>query len=63
LNNSKQELWQLIRKSSAREMDIKAMEKEIGEGKRICIGVIGPDLEESTPLRKVITPSIVTNDR
>lgn len=39
------------------------MEKEIGEGKRICIGVIGPDLEESTPLRKVITSAIVTNDR
>lgn len=53
LSNNKQELWQLIRKSSAREMDIKTMEKEINEGKRICIGVIGSDLDESLPLRKV----------
>ena len=29
------------------------MEKEINEGKRICIGVIGSDLDESLPLRKV----------
>jgi late competence protein required for DNA uptake (superfamily II DNA/RNA helicase) len=53
LSSNKQELWQLIRKSSAREMDFKAMEKEINEGKRICIGVIGSDLDESLPLRKV----------
>lgn len=53
LSNNKQELWQIIRKSSAREMDIKSMEKEINEGKRICIGVIGSDLDETLPLRKV----------
>jgi hypothetical protein len=53
LNNSKQEVWGMIRKSSAREMDCKAMEKEIAEGKRICIGVLGSDLDESLPLRKV----------
>ena len=53
LNNSKQELWQLMRKSSANEMDTKQMEKEIAEGKRICIGVIGSDVDESLPLRKV----------
>ncbi len=29
------------------------MEKEINEGKRICTGVIGSDLDESLPLRKV----------
>lgn len=34
-------------------MDTKAMEKEINEGKRICIGVIGSDLDEALPLRKV----------
>jgi hypothetical protein len=34
-------------------MDTKAMEKEINEGKRICIGVIGSDLDVSLPLRKV----------
>lgn len=44
----------MIRKSSAREMDVKSMEKEITEGKRICIGVIGSDLDESLPLRKVL---------
>jgi len=37
-------------------MDLKAMEKEIGEGKRICIGVVGADnLDEALPLRKVIS--------
>jgi hypothetical protein len=44
----------LIRKSSAREMDVKAMEKEINEGKRICMGVIGSELDESLALRKVL---------
>jgi hypothetical protein len=29
------------------------MEKEINEGKRICMGVVGPDLDEALPLRKV----------
>jgi len=53
LKNAKQEIWQLIRKSSAREMDVKMMEKEISEGKRICMGVVGSELEESLPLRKV----------
>ena len=48
----------MLRKSSAREMDIKAMEKEITEGKRICMGVIGPDLDETLPLRKVHLSSI-----
>jgi len=46
----------MIRKSSAREMDTKAMEKEINEGKRICIGVVGSDLDEALPLRKVLLP-------
>jgi len=34
-------------------MDTKQMEKEIAEGKRICTGVIGSDVDESLPLRKV----------
>jgi len=43
-------------------MDLKAMEKEISEGKRICIGVVGADnLDEALPLRKVI-PSLNTID-
>jgi hypothetical protein len=36
-------------------MDAKAMEKEINEGKRICMGVVGSELDESLPLRKVRT--------
>jgi hypothetical protein len=35
-------------------MDAKTMEKEINEGKRICVGVLGPDIDESLPLRKVL---------
>lgn len=53
----------MIRKSSGREMDAKAMEKEINEGKRICVGVIGPDLDESLPLRKVVHSMSHTDDR
>ena len=52
LDNTKQELWQLIRKSGTKDMDAKAMEKEINEGKRICMGVLGSDLDENLPLRK-----------
>lgn len=43
-----------MRKMSAREMDAKAMEKEIKEGKRICIGVVGSGLDEALPLRNVV---------
>ena len=43
-----------MRKMSAREMDAKAMEKEINEGKRICVGVIGSELDEALPLRNVV---------
>jgi hypothetical protein len=57
-------LWALVRKSSARELDAKAMEKEISEGKRICIGVIGNTLDETLPLRKVHhSPSFSTDGR
>jgi hypothetical protein len=39
---------------ATRDQQAKAMEKEIGEGKRICQGVLGTDLDEGLPLRKVI---------
>ena len=40
-------------KFATRDQEAKAMEKEIAEGKRICQGVLGSDLDETLPLRKV----------
>jgi hypothetical protein len=44
-------------------MEFKTMEKEISEGKRICMGVVTSELDESLPLRKVCKiPALLTSD-